>query len=605
MTLEEQIKANTQRMAELKQQMETAISDKGGVITPSGDSPTFEEVIAGVDTIETGIKVNGVSNLQAQYLASMSEGDTCYIEKPIVEGSDYVLTVKSNMPTEAIDGDTVRTINTASKPFFSNGGNNVILFADNYGFPFMWDGKKYIQMTINGSYKHFSELYLFNVPNTINQLGDDNPSAYACAFYGNRAYCCKYDEPAIAIYDVIGSNLVLHGIYNLIAPVVWVSPIFPVIYNNNLFVTGFAKSSSTYSNAQTLQFYFDETADTMTYIANSFEWISPTSTYLWTASQLIADYEINSNGDLCVLQGGSIDTAQSVKQHLYCICLSLDAQGVYRKKYTSAYDAIRSEKYNHIWHRALTSSLVNDKYFTKMYTENYSQNSSYSSLFNPNVCFDNEGEYVFCRMSTGVIKVVRLTYGSTSVSTTSLTRVYSDGLVESSITGFRLIKGTNLIFIYSTSSALLDIDKTRLYSFNISDNTITFTYLKSVPSMSSPATQILVLPYIWQYFCKNLIGVPLQSSLKGEICNYKLRNLVGEFEYTARPCNNKILTKTETFVGYGVVKETVVSGEAGEVSLIIANNSAIEDEVVAQTEEINTQTEDLTELQTLVDEKLV
>lgn len=114
MTLEEQIKANTQRMAELKQQMETAISDKGGVVTPSGDSPTFEEVIAGVGTIETGIEINGVQDIKATALSNIKKGDMCVVYLPktdkvtdLKELGSFSMTKSKMLPLIIEDGKVI------------------------------------------------------------------------------------------------------------------------------------------------------------------------------------------------------------------------------------------------------------------------------------------------------------------------------------------------------------------------------------------------------------------------------------------------------------------------------------------------------------------
>lgn len=557
MTLEEQIKTNTQRMAELKQQMEVAISDKGGVITPSGDTPTFEEVIAGVDTIETGVTIAGAVNVKAKFLSKLNKGDTCSLT-PIPVGS-YTLTSDGN-PLTAIDGDSTVTINLYQKPTVWEGGKYALFFSGNYAYPFVWSNKKYVQMTINGVYTHFSEIYLVSVASAVSTNNEASTGCYACGFWGNRAYCCQYDNPILSIYDIVENDLVLHGKYALEVPAnYWFDVGLPMVYNNNIWLTGTSGSPGYTCHGNTVQFYFDEEADTLTYVTNVGYYVR--TNVSWGYQNMTMDITADAEGAvyMYVYSRVSNDNTQRL------VKLELDANGVYQK--TVSQPSVLTVSGREWYYNGLANGTT---YTGTVSTDNYSQVARGNcTLFHPYYVMERGCKYLFSN-NGNVLKVWSV--NSSTLAITALTVSFADGLTNSSIVGIRLVKDANLLYVYTTNSAIDDADKVKLYSYIVEGTTITFTPIASVARVSTPAIKPLVLPYILPYVCQNLVGIPFQVNQSfTNVQLYVDPSQALDYDYTAKFCNNLLEPSSSDVKAYGVSQEDAEVNDIGDVSLIFTS----------------------------------
>lgn len=518
MTLEEQIKANTQRMAELKQQMETAISDKGGVVTPSGDSPTFEEVIAGVDTIETGIEINGAQDIKAIALSNLKKGDVCAIFAPKKE---------NNTGLELLASFTTTIVGT---PFIIEDGKMILDITSKY-YPY-----EVYTRNKNGEYTYVSNLWW---KTDASKIYDAYTRGLSSVQSGGGMELIQISED-YSTFKSLGTT-VLNNLRS------GTKQYFG--HARNYFTS--KGSSGTYTDI--LIYKYDEVAGTTTQVSSMLK-----NTGLSVQNMFLADVWISGS-------------------ELWTACVH-NTSSILLQKFTLVDGVYTSDgRYKDYANAGITSS-------------SYGVPNTYRSP----IKFNKSGNYIF-KYDTTNAKVTILRFNRQTLEMTNEVVVLEN-------VGGMATSGDNLVILKKTlDEGEAESRKLVWYNFN----------------EAKEALELVCYPI--EDLDSNITTLPLVNNLGTTYDSFWFRGLnnlaYNKFgkpeqeviEATAQNCYNFTQDDTDTTAvsGYGIAKDDVATGLIGEFSKILTTTPVDRNDLKDQTVVIESQAEDLTELQTLVDEKLV
>lgn len=240
MSLLDKINSNTEKVRAGKSGLVTAIKSKGGSISAAGSVPTFNELINGVNSIDTSsgggggsgdtiveTKViysagNGAKDMTATAVTDISAndsikvvkntgGDASYVGSPIlpytaaimnqdadghVSSVEYTLSYNYCAQAPWITGSTYHSssdphgfYNSPSNKFICVGAQSPV----SYYFPFFLVDGYYKQVKIDGAYNRFSNYSAYNYYKSVVAYDEDKKLLYLVS-RGNTVYVYKFDE---------------------------------------------------------------------------------------------------------------------------------------------------------------------------------------------------------------------------------------------------------------------------------------------------------------------------------------------------------------------------------------------------------------------------
>lgn len=197
MSILDTINANTEQVRNGKNNVASAIASKGGSVISSGTVPTFNELVAGVNSIDTsgggsgggGGEIivetvvsagNGAVNMTTVAAEHISKYDSIkvvagsgsaeyngYNILPItarIDKTDGTYTTETLAYTQCTQGmSPTVNVRSGAHSFYHSDDNSIICVGSsttvaNY-FPFIYKDGVYQQLTINGAYRAFPEKY--------------------------------------------------------------------------------------------------------------------------------------------------------------------------------------------------------------------------------------------------------------------------------------------------------------------------------------------------------------------------------------------------------------------------------------------------------------
>lgn len=242
MSLLDKINENTEKVRTGKSNLVAAITSKGGSVSAAGSVPTFNELINGVNSIDTSsggggggsggepiietITVysagNGAVDMTATAVTDISAndsikvvknttGEVSYVGKNIVPYTASIMTEDSEGHVSSVEYTLSynycsqapwfmgSTYHSSSDPhgFYNSPSNKFICVGArspvSYYFPFFLVDGRYKQVKIDGAYNRFSNYIAYNYYKSVVAYDEDKKLLYLVS-NGNTVYVYKFDE---------------------------------------------------------------------------------------------------------------------------------------------------------------------------------------------------------------------------------------------------------------------------------------------------------------------------------------------------------------------------------------------------------------------------
>ena len=537
MSLVDRINRNTQSVLYGKRDIELAIAAKGGTVGAYADIPSFMNLVDGINSIQSGLNINGAEDTTVYATNNISKGDVCSL---VTASGDYIGDAVRTAPTKITSGSSSVSLSSTHKPQVYQKGKYMICFGtDAYAYPFYWNGREYVQLKIGGAYTY--------IPNSSYQTASqydmwvlnnyfDDDKLYALmpiSWYGQTMY----------IYGIDTNTLNLTLKHTIEVPDIrdYIENYMDIyVHNNNIWVTGFYYSYTETSWTRygvTIQLFYNEEAGTLTAVQNTIGDIASTAfSYRQLNAVFDMTYDIN---DYVYLYIYSASTSKG-----YIRKMMLDSTGIYR--FTG---------------QAITLSDIRAETLTLQRTTSKPYWSFTSTIRTPslNMSFGcNSYMYI---TTGGVLK--QFVVDTSAMTSTEVTPTFSDGLDITKVSNIVLAKGSNILIVQSSDTNLAANDRVRIYIYVI--GTGVYDLMGTSTGFLNPAVPSATLPYTRPADYISADETPFLSST-GALYIYKIGNESYEYAYYAENCNNFLKNAN----GYAIASEDIAVGEIGTMKKILS-----------------------------------
>ena len=537
MSLLTEIQNNTSSVVNGKLNLAQAITNKGGVLNDYVLVPTFSNLVNGVASIETGMKVNFSKEVTILAENIIAKGDVCSLVA--VESDIYSANAIGSLPTSCT--------NSYGGSYNSNGdrisleGGRLLLFPSQgslsscvFYFPFMWNGTAYEQMTVDGAYsyvydggkKHHSSKIVVNM--TFDSLTGR-------LYIGDTSHNNEYSHNLFRAYQVDFETKNLTALQT--GKGITGSAMSLLAHNDCIFFNTIYQSSisSASTNTKIYMAKFDATANalgTMVEISSKFP--------MYTSGSNLIMLDIAYNDAL-----GHIYVVGIVGNTAAIIRLDKGVDGSYTVYGNTATIPV-SVKGNTFKFQGKSASYY------------YSHN-----LNLPNVNI-TAGGIVACVTTSGEFKYYILE--PDSMTLTEFDVPFDDSLDKTLINSFKLTKDGQFLVLKSTDSNYTTVEQTRVYAYKIGTaETSGFKFIGTTNSLFSPAVGEGYLPHPRPSSLTDPTKLMYYtSSTTGNL--YDLHKVVMEAEYTANPSSNGL----SGALAYGIAMEDIAVGSVGKAVLILS-----------------------------------
>lgn len=543
MSLLSQIQNNTSSVVNGKLNLAQAITNKGGTLGNYVLVPTFNNLINGVASIETGIPVDG-SN--ANFLASenIKKGGVCKLEKAI---SDYIMAYRGVYPTTYKDDENGNGTVTSTNVACQTKDGKFILVQGKYSdydhpiYMFMRTDDGYVQVT-QGEERTYT-----SVANYGGRTLASHPQVLAYDSVNKRLFMYTATRDTynsgcrLAVYDVDEetANITLKHTFNRggssSAGYFWGYNLLQVIVvDNNVFLTGFDACTSLPSgnssmSAITKHYYYDPDEGTLTYI----QYITGSSRPNVNYSYSIADMTMGADGYLYVAYTDGYSNRNYVKIRK----MLKGADG--RFSFTGA-----------------TLSFSDVEYSDAGYLSQRTQNKGTASQSKIRFFMSAGCSYVFYVSTNGGLRYYLV--DTENMTATEQTPIFDDGLDVSTVT---YVKGQKSTFLYVVSSAYSTTEQLRLYTYDF--GTATWKLFKLPLSNISPTLAVVNVPANNTY---DFIDGKYTTFAETTPVIYNVGMADLGYDYIASN-SNSVLEEADA---YGIAKEDITSSNVGKGLLILS-----------------------------------
>ena len=534
MGLVDEINANTAYVASAKLALERTLREKGVQVTADNTSfPTFDQLNTAIGGLMTVSDIAGAEDTAVYANNDIKKGDVCALT---ALSGDYVGELVRTAPTQALKGTSTISVSSKHKTQMFERGDYVFMYGtDNYPYPFYWNGTKYVQLKVDGVYNYLDaqvSQYGYNSDVSFNRMCVDNGKLY-------HLWSANAGSPNLWIYriDLDNMNLTLiHSKLSISNPYTYSGATMNlIVHNNNVWVSTF-RTTGVYDTGypkyfNTHQYYYDETAGTLTRVRHCLEG----SGYNATGSTLNAVFDMTYDTD----------------DNLYLYIYSQVAGGGLVRKLTLGADGIYANK-------SQTPVLdVLPETFTKTTSDNYIFETTVKNA-HLNISFGcNSIVYI---NSANVLKYCIV--DNTTMTLTEVDVPFSDGLDLTQIVNIALTKGSGVLFIQSKDTNLDVANRVRIYTydFNISG----FAYVGVAPSFLNPEVPTLTMPYCRPIELLSAEAIPYIRD-DNNLYIYKVGVLSQGYDYYAEACASVV----SGAASYAIAKYDIATGEIGNVTKIL------------------------------------
>lgn len=515
MSLIDDIRANTSNVRLAKLAMAQAIENKGSSVGNYTNVPTFSNIIKGINSIETGLKVNGTEDAVILAADDLIKGDVCSL---------------TEAPTLGYEANRVTNLNatqTSIAPIVMDNGNFIL--CAKYSSYRMYFYPYYL---VDGVYK----------PLTVDGVSTYIDSASGSSAEPDRSYDAEKKmfyvvdgTTAVKAYkiDVENLNMTLEKTYT---GSFYLGGIATYCYKNNIFIQRQAGSSS--SDYGTYIYYLNDADNTFKYVdalITGTDWDSIVNLASANTTHWACNFTIDLYGDLFV-------------------CLACKYGSNTNRFYIRKYTVDESTGY-----------LVGSGNYVKI-TDARSNYYSYTTFFTTNPPFiyvAKSGSLALYVNNSTTLKGLWITE---TLGSSAATLEFSDGLNVAKVSRIYFSAADEYLFVLSTDTNYTTAQQTRLYKLIPSPDAIRFEFIGCPTEMFNPTVATGLMPIGNSYdFASQTI---MKANDIGWYALYSVKKLTSNYDYIATNCKN-IISSDDDVSAYGVAKDNILEGAIGEASVFL------------------------------------
>lgn len=526
MSLLTEIQNNTSSVINGKLNLAQAIENKGGILSDYMLVPSFSNLVDGVNSIK-GTAVNGAITTKIHATDYIKQGDVLELKRALggfsftgeynklpatVQHGGKDCNIFTAIPPEPLSEDILVVF--SQRPTYSNSVSAVYLI--------LIDGQ-YHQLTVDGVY-----TFANSTPSMSSSLDMYVHYNRYLAFAFDSATDILYvgTHTTLYAYKLDRTTLNLTKLTTLSITSSYTSATFDLYaHNNNIFVSYGTTSSST------IHYHYSSTSNTISFKKFVHEYVTSKSDSGTTRAAF--DYVYDEDDNLYIYL-----TFYESGVRKNCIHkMTLDSASLYQStKQTLYIPDVRADIMK--WDSSTVELIDN--------SSEPSLNMSRGCKFA--VYIDTSGYLHHINIDTNTMTI-----------TGELDLPLSDSVGRETITGIKLVKDADLLFLISGSDDYDTYEKLRVYQY---DNSYKFVCCPALDF--EPTTQVLTLPVTFSHNLYN--NTIVMSKTTGYPDTYKISRLEADYDYTGEPCNN-MLTDVKA---YGLATEDINMGETKEGLIILS-----------------------------------
>lgn len=519
MSLVDRINRNTQSVLYGKRDLEQAITAKGGTVGAYADIPSFMNLVDGVNSIESGLNVDGAEDTIVYANENITKGNVCSL---VIAAGDFQANKTAKIPTTFIDGSTSRNLTlTADRIVCLDNGNLLLIPYSNYLIPFYLVDGEYKQLKVQGSYDY---------------IQGGNPM-HSSLYTTEAGFPYAYDSTTKTLF--IPGYTPANYTYSYRCAC--------IIDTDNLDI-GKLQTTTVYSRFGTTVYANNGSVIVNKHdVSNNLAWITVLSTYN-ASSKSYSDVAFTKD-----LSGTTFNHVCDIKEDYgtgaiigVCQCNYQGSTQIYLAKAVSLSGApYTMSGYSNLIANVKTSD---NNGYTGYGGNTYAQISA-------------SGSRLFYIDNTNKLHQVIVDTNTLALEEAPL--IFDDGLDITKIDSFVLVKGDGFLYVKSTDTdKYADDELVRLYYYDT--NTSSFQFV-CCPAQSFNTPSLAGALPVQPYFSTGERTI-IKNASTNLLTMYEVGLAKLDYDYAAAPCNN-LLNGAD---GYAIASEDIAAGEMGTMKKILS-----------------------------------